>query len=371
MNSSRDAFATMLKPADIRLDGDRCWDVKVIDERLHRRVLAQGTLGFGDAYMDGWWECDAIDQLCERAVRARLDHVSLPSWRRWVSWATASAFNLQTRRRARIVGQRHYDLGNDFFAAMLGPTLQYSCAYYKDSADLDDAQQAKLELICRKLDLRPGLHVLDVGCGWGGLARHIARHHQCSVVGITVSKEQQAHASRWCEGLPVEIRVQDYRAVTERFDRVVSVGMMEHVGYKNYRAYMSAAHHALRDGGIFLCHTIGTPRSVRHSDPWISRYIFPNSMIPSPAQVTRAANGLFVLEDVHNFGLDYDRTLMAWHRNFTAAWPRFAARYGERFFRMWTFYLLSCAGCFRARDIQLYQFLFAKGGLPGGFHAER
>ncbi len=371
MSVARDTLQALLRPADIVLDGSRAWDLQVKDERLPARVLAAGTLGFGEAYMDGWWDCEAIDQLCERAVRADLDRKVLTRRRRWTALGLATLFNLQSRRRAPIVGRKHYDLGNDFFAAMLGPTLQYSCAYYSGDDDLDAAQRRKLDLICRKLALRPGLHVLDIGCGWGGLARHIAKHHQCSVVGITISHEQQAAAQQHCAGLPVEIRVQDYRAVPDRFDRVVSVGMMEHVGYKNYRAYLQAAHRALREGGVFLCHTIGGNRSTRHSDPWIHRYIFPNSMLPSPAQVTRAAEGLFVLEDVHNFGVYYDRTLLAWHANFEQAWPRFADRYGERFQRMWRYYLLSCAGTFRARNIQLFQFVFAKGGIPGGFPATR
>jgi len=357
--------------ADIRMNGGRPWDLRIHDDRFYRRVLAQGTLGLGEAYMDGWWDCDALDELCCRAAGARLEEQLPVNFTTVAATVAAVLRNLQTVRRARQVAETHYDLGNEFFAAMLGPDLQYSCAYFRDTDDLVEAQRKKLDLICRKLDLQPGMHVLDIGCGWGGLAKYAAERHGCTVVGITISREQQAYAAAWCRGLPVEIRLQDYRDVTGPFDRVVSVGMMEHVGYKNYRAFMATAARCLRDGGLFLCHTIGGNVSRVRTDPWINRYIFPNSMLPSPAQVTRAAEGLFVLEDVHNFGPDYDRTLLAWERNFRAAWDRFRGIYGERFGRMWRYYLHSCAGAFRARAIDLFQYILAKGGVPGGYTAVR
>jgi cyclopropane-fatty-acyl-phospholipid synthase len=321
--------------------------------------------------MDGWWECDALDELFCRMLRARLDG-RLPVNFSTLAIALATrVFNFQSQGRSRRAVQSHYDLGNDFFAAMLDPTRQYSCAYFSGTDDLAQAQIHKMDLICRKLGLRPGLRVLDIGCGWGGLARHAALHYGCQVVGITLSREQLAYATQACAGLSVEIRLQDYRQMTEAFDRVVSVGMMEHVGYKNYRQYYEVAARCLSEGGLFLCHTIGGNTSQTSSDPWLNRYIFPDSMLPSPAQVTRAADGLFVLEDVHNFGPHYDRTLLAWARNFAEAWPRFRAIYGERFGRMWRYYLLSCAGAFRARHIELFQFVFAKGGVPGGYTAVR
>lgn len=357
--------------ADIRMDGARPWDLRIHDERFFPSVLAGGTLGFGEAYMDGWWDCDELDDMCCRAVRARLEERLPITFKTVAATLAAMVFNLQTLQRARRVAEVHYDLGNDFFAAMLGPDLQYSCAYYRGTGDLAQAQRQKMDLICRKLGLQPGLRLLDIGCGWGGLAKYAAEHHGCTVVGITISREQQAFASTLCRGLPVDIRLQDYRDVTGVFDRIVSVGMMEHVGYKNYRAFMAAAARCLHDDGLFLCHTIGGNVSRVRTDPWIDRYIFPNSMLPSPAQVARSAEELFVLEDVHNFGVDYDRTLLAWEQNFRAAWPQFRAVYGERFFRMWRFYLLSSAGTFRARDIDLFQFVFSKGGVPGGYTAVR
>jgi cyclopropane-fatty-acyl-phospholipid synthase len=353
--------------ADIHLDGRRPWDIRVHDERFYARVLSAATLGLGESYMDGWWDCEALDELFFRAIRARLaERVGL-NLRATVSFATAIGLNLQNKRRARRVGRTHYDLGNEFFQAMLDPAMQYSCGYFRETTDLAEAQLHKMALICRKLGLQPGMRLLDIGCGWGGLAKYAAEQHGCRVVGITISREQYAYASANCDGLPIEIRLQDYRDLNESFDRIVSVGMMEHVGYKNHRTYMKAASRCLVEDGIFLCHTIGDTQSRRESDPWIERYIFPHSLIPSASQVTRAAEGLFVLEDVHNFGAYYGSTLLAWDENFRGSWSQFESRYGERFYRMWRYYLLSCAAAFRARSLELYQFVFAKPGLLGGY----
>jgi cyclopropane-fatty-acyl-phospholipid synthase len=353
--------------ADIHLDGRRPWDIRVHDERFYARVLSAATLGLGESYMDGWWDCEALDALFFRAIRARLAERVRLNLRATVSFATAIGLNLQNKRRARRVGRKHYDLGNEFFQAMLDPAMQYSCGYFRETTDLAEAQLHKMALICRKLGLQPGMRLLDIGCGWGGLAKYAAEQHGCRVVGITISREQYAYASANCYGLPIEIRLQDYRDLNESFDRIVSVGMMEHVGYKNYRTYMKAASRCLVEDGIFLCHTIGDTRSRRDSDPWIERYIFPNSLIPSASQVARAAEGFFVLEDVHNFGTYYDSTLLAWDENFRGSWNQFESRYGERFYRMWRYYLLSCAAAFRARSLELYQFVFAKPGLLGGY----
>lgn len=317
--------------------------------------------------MEGWWDCDAIDELSERAVRAGLDVRRLLNLQTLIALISSWAFNLQNRSGARIVGRRHYDLGNDFFESMLDPAMQYSCARFEGTDDLAAAQHRKLDLICRKLGLREGMSLLDIGCGWGGLARHAARNYGCRVVGITISEEQQLYARKFCHDLPVEIRLQDYRDITETFDRIVSIGMLEHVGEKNYRCYMETVCRALASGGLFLCQSIAYNYSGTPIDPWMSRYIFPHSMLPTASQATEAAERLFVLEDVHNFGADYDRTLMAWERNFTAEWHRFSDRYGERFGRMWRYYLLGCAGAFRARSLQLFQFVFSKDGVPGGY----
>ena len=365
-STDRAVLGEIFAAADICLDGRRPWDIRVHDDRFYARVLSAATLGLGESYMEGWWDCEALDELFFRAIRTRLPERVRPNLRAAISIATAIGLNLQNKPRAHRVAQ-HYDLGNEFFQAMLDPAMQYSCGYFQGTTDLAEAQLRKMDLICRKLGLQPGMRLLDIGCGWGGLARHAAKRHGCRVVGVTISQEQHEYASTICQGLPIEIRLQDYRDLTESFDRIVSVGMMEHVGYKNYRTYMKVVSRCLDQNGIFLCHTIGDTRSRKDPEPWIDRYIFPNSLIPSASQVTRAAEGYFVLEDVHNFGAYYDATLLAWEKNFRASWDRFESRYGERFYRMWRFYLLSCAAAFRARRLELYQFVFSKQGLLGGY----
>jgi cyclopropane-fatty-acyl-phospholipid synthase len=212
------------------------------------------------------------------------------------------------------------------------------------------------------------MRLLDIGCGWGALARHAARNFGVEVVGITLSAPQQQYAQELCQGLPVTIRLQDYRDLpAETFDRVASIGMFEHVGHKNYRAFLDIVRGRLGDDGLFLLHTIGGGMLKAAVDPWIQKYIFPNGEVPSLAGVSQALEGRFIMEDWHNFGSDYDLTLMAWHRNFTEHWSDLEARFDQRFYRMWSYYLLSCAGAFRARNLQLWQLVLSKHGRRGGF----
>jgi cyclopropane-fatty-acyl-phospholipid synthase len=362
MAAAREAVENLLRAADIQINGARTWDIQVHDERFFQRILAGGTLGFGESYMDGWWDCEALDELCCRAIAARLEERFTYSVGNLAALAIALVMNRQTQRRSRRVGETHYDLGNDFFQAMLDPWMQYSCALYAEGDDLAAAQQRKLEMTCQRLQLRPGLRLLDIGCGWGGLAKYAAEHYGCSVVGLTISSAQQQFAERWCRGLDVQIQLCDYRRLRGTFDRAVSVGMVEHVGFKNYRSYLRVAATSLGKEGRFVCQGICNSVLNHQLDPWMRRYIFPNSVLPSLASLTKAAEGLLLVEDMLNLGPHYDPTLMAWEENFRRAWPRFAARYDERFFRMWRFYLLSCAGAFRARSMQVYSILFSKEG---------
>lgn len=357
----------LLDPADIRLGGDRPWDIRLLADGVPDRVFAQGNLGLGEAYMDGAWECDRLDQLFDRILRAKLDRHVKPMQLMFHS-LRARLLNRQSRRKAWEVGEAHYDLGNDFYEAMLDSRLTYTCGYWAEAEDLEAAQEAKLDMICRKLRLEPGMRVLDIGCGWGSFMAYAAHHYGVKCVGVTVSKEQAAWASERYAGLPLEFRLQDYRAIEGCFDRIASVGMFEHVGHKNHRAYMEVAHRCLADDGLFLLHTIGKNQRKSTTDPWIDRYIFPNGELPSIGQIGDACDKLFVVEDLHNFGADYDHTLMAWHANFERAWSRFQERLGERFHRMWRYYLLSCAGAFRARDLQLWQWVLSKDGVAGGYH---
>ena len=369
MSRLRRHFERLIEPADIRIDGDRPWDVRVHDDRLFQRVLATGTLGLGESYMDGWWDCDAIDQMVHRAHGADIAS-RLVSPTTLLRVAEAKIRNLQRGERSYEVGRRHYDIGNDLYRAMLDPRMIYSCAYWRDADDLAGAQDAKLELIRNKLALEPGMRVLDIGCGWGGAARYLAEHAGVDVVGITVSEEQAKLAQTLNEGLSVEIRIQDYRDVTERFDRVYSIGMFEHVGVKNYATYMRTVRRFLTDPeGLTLLHTIGGNRTNSRTDPWMDRYIFPNPALPSASGIAAAAEGELTLEDWHSFGPDYDRTLMAWHANISACWDELPV-YDERFRRMWDFYLLVSAGGFRARYLQLWQIVFSRDGLPEPYATE-
>lgn len=377
----------LLKLADIEIGGSRPWDIQVHNPALYKRILAQGTLGIGEAYMDGWWDCDAIDELMKKVVEAQLEKkIKIGNFA--FDILMARIFNRQTKDRAFEVGQKHYDIGNDLYIRMLDKRMCYTCGYWANANNLDEAQEAKLDLVCKKIGLKKGDRILDIGCGWGNVAKFIAEKYGAEVVGITVSKEQVALAQELCKGLPVEIRLQDYRDVNpseilvreyspqvgagEKFDHIISLGMFEHVGVKNHRDYMEMANRCLKDGGFFLLHTIGGNTSVSTTDPWMGKYIFPNSMLPSIAQIGKSIEGLFVMEDWHNFGADYDKTLMCWYKNFNDHWDEIKDKYGDRFYRMWRFYLLVCAGNFRARKgTQLWQIVLSKGGVKGGYKSVR
>ncbi len=356
------ALRSLLEAADIRTDGARPWDMQVHHPRLYRRLLSEWSLGVGEAYMDGDWDCERLDLFFERILRADLESraMGLVRLKLAASLVPYMLVNRQRRGRAFVVGERHYDIGNDLFERMLDSRMVYSCGYWERAQDLEEAQFHKLEMICRKLELRPGQTLLDIGCGWGGLARHAAKHHGVKVTGITVSREQQALAQARCAGLPVDIVLQDYRDLRGRFDRIVSVGMFEHVGPKNYATYFETAHRLLEPEGLFLLHTIGLDHATPRTDPWIEKYIFPGGKLPSVHEVALGFEPWFVLEDWQNFGADYDRTLMAWHQRFETSWPQIADRYGERFHRMWRYYLLCCAGFFRSRQGQLWQLVLTR-----------
>jgi len=302
-----------------------------------------------------------------RIVRANLEDKVRGNWKLLLRVLAARIFNLQSKSKAFVIGERHYDLGNELFENMLDKRMVYSCAYWKNANTLDEAQENKLDLICRKIGLQPGMRILDIGCGWGSLAKYAAEKYDAKVVGITVSKEQVTLGRDLCKGLPVEIRLQDYRDISESFDHVVSVGMFEHVGYKNYKTFMRCVRKCLKDDGLFLLHTIGGNESVIAPEPWTHKYIFPNGLLPSIRQIGAAIEGLFVMEDWHNFSVDYDRTLMAWHRNFEKSWDAIKSNYDERFYRMWRYFLLSNAGAFRARKNQLWQLVLSKKGVEGGY----
>lgn len=370
-SDSKEVVLEALALADIRVNGARAWDITVHNEGFYDKVLSKGSLGLGESYMDGWWDTPAVDEFIYRVLSAHLDERITLNWQTIYAYLKAILTNLQDKKGSLQVIDQHYQLGNDLYAAMLDPTMTYSCGYWKNATNLSEAQIAKYDLICRKLGLKKGMKVLDIGCGWGGFAKYAAEHYGAHVTGISLSSNQVEYARQACVGLPVEICLLDYRDVNEQFDRVLEIGMFEHVGEKNYRTFMGIVHKALKPDGLFMLHTIGGNITTRVGDPWITTYIFPNGHIPSIAQIGSSIEKLFVMEDWHNFGPDYDKTLMAWFANFDAKWPKLQEKYGDRFYRMWKYYLLSCAGAFRARDIQLWQVLLSKKGLPGGYETVR
>jgi cyclopropane-fatty-acyl-phospholipid synthase len=362
MARSETVFRELLDLAEIQVNGSNPWDLQVHDERLYERVLRDSSLGLGEAYMEGWWESESIDGLITRVLKAHLDEKIKNNLKMVFQVLRAKVFNRQSSARAFEVGQKHYDLGNDLYQTMLDKRLNYACGYWKNAHSLDEAQEAKLELICKKIGLKPGMRVLDIGCGWGSFAKYAAEKYGASVLGVTVSKEQVALGRELCQNLPVELRLQDYREVTGTYDAVVSIGMFEHVGHKNYAEYMRVVERCLAKDGIGFLHTIGGNKSFSTGEPWTDKYIFPNGVLPSIAQIGRALEAHFVMEDWYNFGPDYDQTLMAWHANFEKAWPELKKNYDERFHRMWRYYLLSSAGGFRSRNLQLWQIVFTRTG---------
>ncbi|MCE5210725.1 MAG: cyclopropane fatty acyl phospholipid synthase [Deltaproteobacteria bacterium] len=352
----------MLAGIGIKINGSSPWDIRIKDDRTYTQVLRSKNLGLGEAYMEGWWECPQLDEFICRILKARLDARVKGSQLLQLKNLQALIFNLQSRLRSRMVAEQHYNLDNELFEAMLDPYVQYSCAYFDKTDDLNEAQLRKMELIGRKLNIGGNDHVLDIGCGWGGLAKYMTEHYNCRVTAINIAEEQIGYAREICKNLPVEIKQCDYRDLDGTYDKIVSVGMFEHVGPKNYKTFMKAVHRCLKNDGIFLLQTIGSNESGVLCDPWFNKYIFPNGKLPSIAQIGKAIEGLFVMEDWHNLGEHYEKTVLAWHKNLNKAWLELKNKYDEKFRRMFEYYLLSCAGGFRARHMQLWQIVFSKYG---------
>lgn len=368
----------LLTGTGVAFNGPHPHDIQVRDPKTYRRILAQGSLGFGEAYMDDLWECEQLDVLFERLLRAQIKRrlrtvTSLHlAARITISSLLNRIVNRQSQRRAFMVGEEHYDTGNDIFELMLDRSMSYSCGYWAHASDLQQAQHDKLDMICRKLKLQAGELLLDIGCGWGGLAHFAATNYGVRVMGITVSREQQRYAQQLCAELPVQIRLADYRDLEGRFDKIVSVGMFEHVGPKNYTPFFNIVNRLLTRDGLMLLHSIGVTSTTRDEcDPWINRYIFPNGKPPSAQQIAAAIEPDLVIRDWHEFGADYDRTLMAWWERFENGWPHLREKYSRRFYRMWKYYLHCCAGAFRAGDTQLWQIVISRHGEHSRYHSIR
>lgn len=366
-NKYKDLVEEIFSRAGITVNGSRPYDIQVKNDNFYKRFLSDGTLGCGESYMDGWWESESIDELVFRLARADIKTEAIRDYRYILYAIKARLTGEGSKSKAIELAHRHFDIGNDLFQRMLDKRMTYTCAYWRGAENLDEAQENKLELICRKLGLKPGMRVLDIGCGWGCFVKYAAEKYGVSAVGVTISKEQVKLGQEMCTGLPVEIRLQDYREIKEKFDRILAMGMFEHVTARYHRAFMQIVHRCLKDDGLFLLHSVGRNKTVNRQDPWIAKYIFPNSLAPSIKQVSDSIEGLFVMEDWHNFGTDYGKTLLAWYDRFIKNWNEIKENYDERFFRMWKFYLLFCAGVFRSRQLQLWQIVFSKKGILGGY----
>lgn len=376
--SAKQQAQNILSKAGITINGTKPYDMHVHNEDLYGRIFSGGSLALGESYMDGWWDCRDLSEFFSRICTISphdTEAVTLVgvAWQSFIS----RIVNFQSSTRAFQVGEKHYDIGNELYVRMLDKRMIYSCAYWKDAHNLNEAQEHKLDLICRKIGLKKGDTVLDIGCGWGGLAQYAAEKYGAIVTGITVSKEQAALATERTQRLPITIRLQDWRELGgETFTHIVSVGMFEHVGPKNYAAFMQKVHEVLSDDGLFLLHTIGANKDGTYNDPWIDAYIFPNGVLPSVSEIVNAFSTIhhdrptFILEDWHSFGPDYDKTLMAWYRNIENAWAEIP-QYDARFQRMWRYYLLMCAGLFRSRSTQLWQIILSKKGVVSGYTAIR
>lgn len=369
--SNNQKLIEMLALAGVTVGGKNPWDVQILDNRLERRIFTGGSLAVGDSFVDKWWTANNLDQFIYTLANSELTN-NVMGTGVWFSDLLSRVMNLQSVRRAFQIAKKHYDINDDVYRSMLDSSMAYTCGYWKDAENLEEAQRAKADLVCLKLGLGPGMRLLDIGCGWGGFAEYAAREYGVKVVGVTVSVEQAKVARERVQGLPVDIRVQDYRSIlNEKFDRITTIGMIEHVGYKNYRTFFETVRRLLNSDGLFLLHTIGSPDSRTRGEPWVNEYIFRNGMLPSLQQLSGAAEKLCIIEDVHNFGADYDRTLMAWWNNFNDHWDEIRVRYDERFYRMWQYYLLSFAGMFRSRNLQLWQIVFSPSGVPGGYTSIR
>ena len=357
-----DKYSELLEGVDIEINGSRPWDLQVHNQDLYKSIFFNGSLGFGESYMKGWFDCDRLDLFFEKILTSGI-YNEIGGLPLFFGKMKSKLRNLQSISRAFQVAEHHYDIGNDLFSLMLDKTMMYTCGYWtKDVSTLEESQLAKLDLVAKKLNLKAGMKILDIGCGWGRAAKHFANNYGVTVVGITISKEQIEYAKQNSDNMDVEFRLMDYRDLDEKFDAIYSIGMFEAVGYKNYEEFFEVVRSCLKEEGAFLLHTIGGNESTTTADPWVEKYIFPNGMMPSAEQIAKASEGIFIFDDWHNIGPHYDKTLMCWYDNFVNNYEKLKAKYDNEFYRMWTYWLLSSAANFRSRSLQLWQVLFSIEG---------
>ena len=362
-----------LRSAGLTINNDQAdpqYNLSVFDEKFYTYTALKGSLGFGESYADGKWDCTNLDKVIFQILQHRIDtnglaHIGLV--------LRSAACNMQNKIRAMRVARQHYNVDTDVFDWMLDPYLQYTCGYWAEAESLNEAQTAKMDLVIKKLGLSAGDSVLDIGCGWGGFAKYAAETHGIKMFGLSISSKQLEYAKKLCAGLDCTFKFGDYRHLPEiypqTFDAITIIGVTEHIGYKNYKGLYKVMRDRLKPGGLVLQHTITHMKSCQYTDPFVERYIFPGGMVPSVEQLSTAMKSFFVLEDLHNFSADYDKTLCAWHENFKQARENIeqAGHLGKRFYRIWEYYLLSCAAMFRARQAQLMQLVLSPDGVAGGY----
>jgi cyclopropane-fatty-acyl-phospholipid synthase len=369
--SEKDRIVGLLGEAGISVNGSNPWDIQIHNEAFWTRLFAQGSLGLGEAYMDGWWDADDLAEFFNRVLRGGINEKLRVTPNLLWQVTQAKLLNMQTIARSRRVAEMHYS-ETDAYKASLDKRMTGSCGYWPEGvSNVDEAQEAKLDLVCRKIGLKAGQKVWDIGCGWGAFMGFAAEKYGAHCVGVTVSPDQAAYGRERYKDLPIEFQVKDYRQFEGKTDHIVSMGMFEHVGHRNFRTYFEKARQVIKDDGLFMLHTIGQHYTSETIEPWIEKYIFPGGVIPSMAQIGKAIDGLWTVVDTHNIGPHYDKTLVAWYENFERNWTKRNTPEGERFYRMWKYYLLCCAGGFRAKVLQVWQFVLSPTGVPDGYRFAR
>lgn len=375
MNLIKKKGIELFKKADITINGSRPWDIQIHNENFYSKLLFHGTIALGESYVDGWWDCDNIEQCIYRLLKADLINLKTGNFKNLgVPLAGKLRLigpilkNLQSKKTAKYNAKFHYNLGNDLFVAILGKkTMNYSCGYWKNAKTLDEAQTNKMDLICRKLKLESGMKILEIGCGWGNFAKFAAKKYNVNVVGITLSDEQLSYAKKHNSHKNVGFLLQDYRDIKGKFDRIVSIEMIEHVGPKNHKKFMKKTNSCLKKDGLMLIQAISISETVLKNDPWIDKYLFPGAVPMSAKQFCNSSEGLFYILDWHDFTKDYHKTINAWLKNFDDNWSELKSNYDDRFYRYWKWYLTCCPATALAMTHHLWQVVFGKVDSDKGY----
>ncbi len=344
--------------------------LRLLDKKLHYKLLFNPDLYFGEAYTDGTAKIengsltDFLEIALKNIGRNQTNILSQILNKLRGTYRYLTNFNITKKSKKNVA--HHYDISDDLYDLFLDPKRQYSCGYFKNENDsLEVAQNNKIDYIIKKLNLKPNQKVLDIGCGWGSLAIEIAKKSQCEVTGITLSENQYKYSINKAKELNVENQVQfkliDYRQLNEKFDRIVSVGMFEHVGRKYYKTFFNQINKLLNDTGIALIHTIGSVNQPRDPQPWITNYIFPGGYTPSMSEITVPIekSGL-IISDIEVLRMHYSHTLRNWKERFLNNKSKVLTMFDENFFRMWEFYLTSCEMVFKWNDQVVFQFQLTK-----------